>query len=217
MMRLSVLIACAVAVTGAAFVAGSSESTKTKPPELVKAEAKNPVVIGQKIGVFNMAKVMRDNKRAKTAVERLNAKKDRLTANLNGLKAMFADLQAQAKKAEDEKQKEQLADDLRILARQIEDTERQVTKILNDRASIIISEIHDEMHAAVSAVAREQGLSIVFAYPDAVTAQEKDSPYIKELKLKPPAAQPFYLDSSVDYSDEIIRRLNDKYDAENEK
>ncbi len=217
MIRWSVLLASAVALVGGAFVAGASVPTKSaKPPVEVKADAaKPPVVVGQKTGYFNMAKVMRGYKRAKSAVERLNARKDRLSANLIGLRNMHLELQALAKKTTDEKRKEEIADDLIRLTRQIEDMDRALQKILNDKASLIIADLYDEMYAAASVMAREHGLMALLAYPDAVTAEESESPYIKELKLKPPAAQPFFIDPSVDYTDELLRRLNDKFNADN--
>jgi Skp family chaperone for outer membrane proteins len=216
MMRWSVLVAGTIAVLGAAFVTGASVPTKgAKPPEAVKADAaKAPVVIGQKTGYFNMAKVMRDYKRAKTSVERLNARKNRLAANLLALRAMQAELQDAARATTDGDRKFDLEQDARMVGRRIEDADREVNRILNDRAGLIIVELYDEIYAVVTSIAREHNLSAVLAYPDAVTPEERESPYVKELKLKPPAAQPFFLDSSVDYSDEIIRRLNEKFDED---
>jgi Skp family chaperone for outer membrane proteins len=216
MMRWSVLIAGTVAVMGAAFVTGASVPTRTaKAPEPVKVEgAQAPVAIGQKTGYFNMAKVMREYKRAKTSVERLNKKKTRLAANLGALKAMRDELGAAARRTTDADQKFDLEQELIVVSRRIEDTDREINKILNDRASLIIVELYDEMYAVTAAIAREHNLSAVLAYPDAVTPEERESAYIKELKLKPPAAQPFFLDRAVEYSDEIIRRLNDKFDEE---
>ena len=101
-----------------------------------------------------------------------------------------------------------------MLARQIEDTDRALNKMLNERASVIIVEIYDDIRAVTTAVAQESGLVALLAFPDAVTREEAENPLIKELKLKPPALQPFYLDPSVDYSDEILRRLNEKFVAE---
>ena len=217
MVRWSVLAAVAVTVVGAAFVTATAVPARTaKPPADAKAdEAKQLVVVGQKTGYFNMAKVMREYKRAKTAVVRLNARKDRMAANLIGMRNMYLELQAAVPKPNPPQGKEGLAEDMRTLARQIEDLDREINKILNNRASLIISEIHDEMRATVAAVARDNGLVAVLAYPDAVTAEDAENPMVKEMRLKPPAAHPFYLDPSVDYTDEILRRLNEKFDAEN--
>lgn len=218
MIRWGVLVAGVVAASAAAFVAGASVPEKgAGPPVEAKAEvAKAPVVVGQKTGYFNMAKVMREYRRAKTSVERLNARKDRLSANTAGLRKMYADLQGAAQAA-DGRRKDEIGDAMIRLARQIEDTDRALNSILNDKAAFIIVELYDEVHATAEAVARENGLVALLAYPDAVTREDRENPQIKELKLKPPAAQPFYLDPSVEYSDEIVRRLNAKFRAENEE
>jgi Skp family chaperone for outer membrane proteins len=221
MIRWSVLAAIAVAAVGAAFVTGAAVPAKTaKPPADVradaKADAKPLVVVGQKTGYFNMARVMREYKRAKTAVERLNVRKDRMVANLVGLRNMHAELEAALKTTTNEKRKEELASGVIMLRRQIEDADREVHKILNNRASIIIVELHDEMRAVVVSVARDNNLVAVLAYPDAVTPEEAENPMVKEMRLKPPAAHPFYLDPSVDFTDEILRRLNEKFSAEND-
>ncbi len=219
MIRWSVLVAGAVAVMGVAFVTGASVPTKTaKPPTEVKADApKPPVVIGQKTGYFNMAKIMRESRRAKTAVERLNVRKERMAANLVGMRNMFIELQAVAQKpTTDPKKKDEAAEGMISLARQIEDMDRALNKILNERASVIIVEIYDELRTVTTVVAQENGLVALLAFPDAVTREEAENPLIKELKLKPPALQPFYLDSSVDYTEEIVRRLNEKFAAEND-
>jgi Skp family chaperone for outer membrane proteins len=216
MIRWSVLAAGAVAVMAAAFVAGAAVPTKTtRPPTEVKADAeKPPVVVGQRTGYFNMAKVMRESKKAKTAVARLNARKDRMTANLLGMRNMHIELQNIAKTTTDPKRKDEIAGDLIMLARRIEDTDREIAKLLNERATIIIVELYDEIRAITTAVSRENGLTALLAYPDAVTQEEAESPMVKELKLKPPALHPFYLDPSVDYSAEIVRRMNEKFDAD---
>jgi Skp family chaperone for outer membrane proteins len=218
MIRWSVLIAGAVTAAGAALVTGAVVPARTAwAPDEVKVDAaKPPVVIGQKTGYFNMAKVMRECKKAKTAVARLNARKDRMSANLIGLRNMHADLQALARSTTNVALKEQAGEDLIRLARQIEDADRALNKILNDRASIIIVELYDDLHAVATAVARDNGLVAVLAYPDATNAEEAESPLIKEMKLKPPALQPVYLDSSVDYTTEILRRLNEKFDENDE-
>lgn len=215
MVRWSVLAGCVAVVAGAAFVTGAT--APPKPPLPVEARADNPrppINLGHKTGYFNMAKVMREYNRAKTAVVRLENRRIRLAANLVGLRAMHADLQARHAAATDRDKKFDLESDLRSLARRVEDLDRTINKMLNERASIVIAEMYDEIKAVTTAVARENGLAALLAYPDAVTPQEAENPMIKELKLKPPALQPFYIDPSAEFSDEISRRLNEKFAAE---
>jgi Skp family chaperone for outer membrane proteins len=219
MIRWGLLLAGVIAMAGAAFVAGASVPVRAeKPPADVKADAgKPPVVVGQKTGYFNMAKVMREYKRAKTAAERLNLRRERMAANLIGLRAMYTELDKATRAQQDPQKKDEMTGEMIRLARQIEDLDRAANRILNDKASLIIAELYDEMYTVVTAVARENGLVAVLAYPDATTRDEMQNPHVKELKLKPPAAQPFFVDSSVEYSDEIVRRLNAKFDAENDE
>ncbi len=94
MVRWSVLAAGAAVVAGAAFVTGNSIPPKA-PPGPIKVEAQAIGVLAHKTGYFNMAAIMRDNKRAKIGVERLNATKARLGANLVGMKAMHDELKTQ--------------------------------------------------------------------------------------------------------------------------
>ncbi|MBM3980278.1 MAG: hypothetical protein FJ304_08330 [Planctomycetes bacterium] len=217
MVRWSAAVAGTLAVVGAAFVAGAAVPEKApKPPDAVKADAaKPPLVVGQKTGYFNMAKVMREYKRAKTSAATLSAHKDRLLVNLNGMRAMYEYLQAAHKTAPVGPRRDQIETDMRLIARRVEDLDRDTQKLLNERATAFITGLYDELYAAAEGLARENNLSALLAYPDAVTREDRDNPFIKELKLKPPALQPFYVESSVEFSDEIVRRLNEKFDAEN--
>jgi Skp family chaperone for outer membrane proteins len=208
MIRWTALAAFAVALTGAALVAGSNREDAPKPEKAAKPASTT--------GFFNMAKVMRENKRAKNEIEKMNAKRARATINLQVMRASYTDMQGKVVNAVG-KEKEELSGEMLKLARKIEDADREIQKSLNDRATAILTKIYDELHATVAGIAKENGLLAVLAYPDATTPEEQNSPMIKELKLKPPAAQPFYLDPSVDFSDEIVKRLNAKYVAEEDE
>ena len=212
-MRWGVAAGCAAVVAGAALVSAGGRTGPAKV-EAQGEPAKAVVVVGQRTGYFNIAKVMRDYTRAKTSVTQLNERKARLSGNLRGMQAMYRELQSAAQKTTDAREKERIADEMRPLVRMIEDTDRAINRALNDRATGIIAGLHDDIRAVVAAVARDNGLTAVLAYPDAVTPEEENSPLVKELRLKPPALQPFYLDPAADYSDEILRRLNAKFAAE---
>ena len=215
MVRWSVLVASAAIVVGAAIVTRASVSS---PPvdSMLKPDVVRPTgVSSQKIGFFNMALVMREYKRAQNAVQRLTARKDRMTKNLIGMREMFKSLHEMPKPS-DPDLLEQATRERVMLARQIEDLDREINKLLNNQASMIISELYDEIHNMTIDMARERGLSVIFAYPDAVSPQDRENPLVKELKLKPPAAQPFFLDPSADYSNELVERLNSKFASEHD-
>jgi len=220
MIRWSAITTGAVLVVGAAFVAGSSVPPAPPPPGvgLGKPELVKATIIGQKTGYFNMAAVMRGYKRANVATEKLIERRNRMTGNLMGLRGMYIELQRSlqneaGKPGTNAKRQEEMARDLVTVTRRIEDMDREINKLLNNKATDIITELYDEVRATVVVMAREHGLSAMLAYPDAVTLEEANNPLIKELKLKPPAAMPFYLDPSVDYTEELLERLNAKFAA----
>lgn len=227
MVRWGVLAAGAAVVAGAAWVAGATGPSRANgdgPREQPRpADQKVVAVVGQKIGFFNLPRVMREYRRAKTAVARLNERKDRMTANLVGMRAMYAEKQAAIQKETQSApallapavvlDREKTVRAMVELSRRIEDVDREILRLLNNQATEIIVELYDEVHATVAELARDHGLSAVVAYPDAATPDEALSPQIKELKLKPPAAYPFYLDPGVDYTDELLAKLNAKFAA----
>lgn len=213
MMRWGVAAGCAAVVAGAALVSAGVRTGPAKA-EVDGGPAKAVVVVGQRTGYFNMAKVMRDYTRAKTSVAQLNERKARMSGNLRGMQAMYLELQIVVQTTTDAGERERIMQEMLALTRRIEDDDRAINKAINGRTTTIIVGLYDEIHAVVAAVARDNGLTAVLAYPDAVTQEQMDDPQIKEMKLKPPALQPFYLDPAAEYSDEIIRRLNAKFAAE---
>jgi Skp family chaperone for outer membrane proteins len=212
MIRWNVLVASAALVAGAAFVTGAS----VPPRPIIKPaqpDENKAMVVGQKTGYFNMAAVMRDFNLAKEEVKQLSDQRNEMSAPIVEWRDKYIKIQKVIQEEKNPEQKEALSKELLNLARQIEDKDREINKILNDRASAIISDLYDKIYAVTKEMAREHNLVAVLTYPDAVTEQERASPQIKELKLKPPACQPFYLDPSVEYTGEVIQRLNDKFAA----
>ncbi len=211
MIRWNSLSAAVVVVIGAAFVTGSTVPPK---PDVIPArfEAKGVTLLGQKTGYFNMAKVMREYKRAINGVAGLHQRRDSMTKNLVGMRAMYLDLQNATKAAAGKPllvvEQEQMMSGMIMLARQIEDSDRDINRLLNTSATEIITGLYDDIEKTVAEMAREHSLVAVLTYPDATSPQEAQNPMIKELKLKPPALHPFYLDPSVDYTNELIQRLN---------
>jgi len=195
----------------------ASSSTAQAPP----AGATPPPAAGQPapgsaarptIAVFNMAAVMRDYGKAKYQVAMLNKKRNEMSKDLMAWRAEYIKLQQDGQNpAVVASVKEENAKRMVALARQIEDRDRDVNKTLNEDATKIISQLYDDIKTVVDKTAEMNGYHIVFAYPDAVTKEEQDSAMVKELKLKPPAASPFYVAKHVDLTGVVIQTLNAWY------
>jgi Skp family chaperone for outer membrane proteins len=163
------------------------------------------------IAVFNMAAVMRDYGKAQYQVHTLNKERTDLSADLVKWRGEYIKLQQEIQIQQVAAIKEKMSKDLFDLAHKIETKDREVTKILNDRATAIISQLYDDIKLVVDKTAEMNGYHIVFAYPDAVSPEEMKNPMIKELKLKPPAAQPFYVAKQVDVTGVVVQTLNAWY------
>jgi len=213
MVRWGVLAAGAAVVAGAAFVTG--KSIPPRPPgEPVKVEAKAIGTIGQKTGYFNMARVMRESKRATVHLAEMTERQKQVLSQLKGMRDMSLELQRMAENAKDADEQHRVRRELIGLARVIEDYEREQARAHHERSGEIIAEVFKEIRATTEEMARERGLAVVLAYPAPVTPREAENPALMELMLKPPAAHPFYLDPSVEYTDELLQRLNAKFAAE---
>jgi Skp family chaperone for outer membrane proteins len=196
------ILSAALGVAGILFSAGTA-GAQPGAPGTPPAPAGRPTV-----AVFNMAAVMRDFGQAKYQVYLLNKRKDELSKTLVTMRGDYIRLQTELRQNPNHPQKDQIAQHMLDLARKIEDEDRKISKALNDDASAIISELYDKMKAVVDKTAEINGYHLIFAYPDAVTPEEQKSAYIKELKLKPPAAQPFFVAPHADITAVVVKTLN---------
>lgn len=185
------------------------------PPPAAAAPA--ATAVRPTVAVFNMAAVMRDYDKAKFQVYLLNKMRIDKSTNLVKLRGELIKIQQQLPAIADPATKDKLTKDGVALQRQYQDEESAVNKLLNDEASKIISKLYDEIKMVVDKTADMNAYHIVFAYPDAVTPEEQANPYLKELKLKPPAAQPFYVSKQVDITGIVVQTLNAWYPPLDEK
>jgi Skp family chaperone for outer membrane proteins len=165
------------------------------------------------IAVFNMAAVMRDYGKAQHEVFKLNKKRSELSADIVKWRGEYVKLQQEIPLQQVAAKKEEMTKSMFELAHRIEVRDREVNKELNDEATRIISQLYDDIKNVVDQTAVLNGYHIIFAYPDAIGPNEMNQPMIKELKLKPPAAYPFYIARHVDVTEVVTKTLNTWYPA----
>lgn len=207
MKRAFVFLSALVGFGGMIYLAGGSHAQPPGQPPAGAPPAATPQS-RPTIAVFNMAAVMRDYGKAKYQVYQLNQKRLQMSGELVKFRDTYIKTQQDMQKQPDPKIKEAMSVQMLELARKIEDEDRKINKMLNDDASAIISSLYDDIKKVIDATAEMNGYHIVFAYPDAVTDEEKKNPFLKELKLKPPAAQPFFVARHVDLTGIVIDTLN---------
>ncbi|MFO0800248.1 MAG: OmpH family outer membrane protein [Gemmataceae bacterium] len=202
MKRVYVYLSALVGLGGAIFLAGAGRAQQPGAP------APAPQGGRPTVAVFNMAAVMRDYGKAKWQVYQLSEERKGMSKDLVQWRADYIKLQQSMQTAPDPAVKDQYGKQMVELARRIEDKSRDVDKVLNEKASGIISGLYDDIKLVVDKTAEMNGYHLVLAYPDAVTEDEKKNPYLKELKLKPPACQPFFVHPQVDLTGVVVQTLN---------
>jgi Skp family chaperone for outer membrane proteins len=205
-MRRTLLLANALVLLGLAAAIGFGGM-----PLLVGAAPPRPAAVQpaeSKIAVFNMALIMKEYKKAKFEVYKINVERKELSTELVRMREDHMKLQQKIQSEQNVAKREELSEKIRELSRDIEDTDRKINHQMNRMAATVISNLYDEIREEVDKIAEAKGYDIVFAYPDATSPEEMNSTYVKELKLKPPAAQPFFVSKKVDLTSEIIKELN---------
>lgn len=172
-----------------------------------------PANSAQKIAVFNMAAVMKGYGKAKYEVYKLSEERMKLRTELAAPKMECLKLQLEIQQQQNPDTKEKMQQRQTDLTREIEDKNRKIDQQLDDMASAVIVLIYDEIKDVMDKIAEAKGYDIVFAYPDAVTPEDAKNPYMKEMKLKPPAAQPFFVAKHLDLTEAVIKELNEHYPA----
>jgi len=200
--RVYVYLSALVGLGGAIFLAGAGRAQQPGAP------AAAPPAGRPSVAVFNMAAVMRDYGKAKYQVWELNEERKKMSGDLVQWRAEYVKNQQSMTQTPDPQLKEGFGKKMLELQRLIEDKDRDINKVLNEKASSIISGLYDDIKLVVDKTAEMNGYHLVLAYPDAVTADEQKNPYLKELKLKPPACQPFFVHRQVDLTGIVVQTLN---------
>jgi Skp family chaperone for outer membrane proteins len=194
-------VAATVAVTGFGGLTRRAEAALPLPEAA-------PAIPKSKIAVFNMAKVMKDYNKAKYQVNLLNEERKKLMAELVAMQAQYLKNQRELFYEDEFKPDETKGRKQVALINQIEDKDRKINKQMNEKEEAIFSSFYDEIKTVVDKLAELNGYDIVLAYPDAISPEELKNSKIKELKLKPLAAQPFFVARHVDVTDVVIKTLN---------
>ena len=164
-----------------------------------------------RVSVFNVAKVMKDYKRWQHFAKVMNDKRTSATADLVKLRNTIAEQQNKMQSEPIKAKQEELARAITEVQRQFEDKEKQYRKALDDESAGYLRNLFAEIQQCVKAIVEANGYDIVMAYPDAITAEELNSPLYYDLKLRPPAAMPFYVSPNVDMTEVLILTLNTNF------
>lgn len=206
MKRVLVFLSAVVALGVAVYLAGSISAQAPSSPGA-------PPPVRPTVAVFNIVDVIRNYNFAKNHMANLNHMRQVMSADLIKWRKDYLDKQEELKKTADPRKKDELSSELLKLSRQIQDRDAEIAKKINDEGSKVISQIHDHIKTVVERIALPNGYHVVLAYPEFTTTEEMNRPENKEMKLRPPAAQPWYVAPQVDLTKLVIETLNKWYEA----
>jgi hypothetical protein len=163
------------------------------------------------VAVFNVAKVMKDYKKWQHFAAVMNQRRTAASGDLARLRKEIADLQEAIQKEPVNSKKEEMAKQAVAKQREFEDKERNLRKVLDEESANHLRQLFGEIQAAVKAIVDTNGFDIVFAYPDATTPEEMQSPLYYDLKMRPPAAMPFFVSPHADMTAVLVETLNKNF------
>jgi Skp family chaperone for outer membrane proteins len=166
-----------------------------------------------KIAVFNIAKVLRQYNRANQDGKEIAKKRQGYLEQINTYRNQIADKNKQLAATVDQKQKDSLQESVYALNQEIDKLDRAASKVLSEMSNDTIVKVYKEIQGLVKEVAEVNGFELILAYPDASDEKEKNTPLVAQLMLQTPALMPFYVNSSLDITDYIIKNLNTRYPA----
>lgn len=166
-----------------------------------------------KIGVMNIAKVLKNFTNANALGDQLirEAQDHENSLNLKKqeLKKKELEIAAMPKgAAQDEAAKKLHADSFAV-----QELEIEFRKKLSERQSEMAGTVMKSIDHIVDFLAKQNGLEMVLAYPDATTDEEAKSPPNAIRRLSAPAATVIWKNPGLDISDEVVRYLNHYYPA----
>jgi Skp family chaperone for outer membrane proteins len=197
-----------------ASTAPAAEQTGSAPHPLA------PPAVGTRslhtrIGLINMARVLKDSKLGQTVEADLRRQTQQLQKDLASLRKQLQHNSAvYLDPATAPREKERLNRDFRLLQRDMQEEEaaaRAKLAELNGKACI---RVYRAVEDAANRIAKSQDLELVMFYTDAVTEADYYSPENMQHKLTQSGVlMPMVVAPGMDITETVIAALNHQYDA----
>lgn len=200
-----------MAVAALAVAGYSATGLKAQAPA-APAPTAAPATRGT-VAVFNVARVMKDFQRWQYFAATMNEERQKRGAELAKFRNSILEKEAARKTETSPTKQTQLEGEITALTRQFEDLEKTIRKDIDDKSAKHLQELFTQIRTVVERVSEVNGFQLVMAYPDALTEEEMKSPLYYDLKLRPPAAMPFYVSPSIDITKVVVLTLNQNFAA----
>ncbi|MGL4423533.1 MAG: OmpH family outer membrane protein, partial [Gemmataceae bacterium] len=199
----------AVAVVAASFAPAMAQAPgASAAPGTAAAPAPS-----RGVAVFNVAKVMKEYTKWQFFAATMNKVRTSRAGELAAIRNQVLELEGKARVETVQANKTAIEQQLVGLQRTFEDKERTIRKEIDEQSAVHLKTLFNEIRTVVDAVAKTNSFDLVLAYPDALTQEEINSPLYFDLKMRPPAAMPFYVSPNIDITNVVVQTLNKNFPA----
>jgi|RhiMethySRZTD1v2_1073278.scaffolds.fasta_scaffold689297_2 Skp family chaperone for outer membrane proteins len=167
-----------------------------------------------RIAYVNIAKVLQQFERSNQEEAKINERKADFEEKINAERDILSQLNMHYQASDDPTRKKELQEQALATMRRIEAIDDEATKellVLTNNKSVAV---YEQVREIAAELAKERGLDVVEGFPSAATQKEERSPKISQLTLQAPAIIPLYLNPDLDFTAEVIARLNKKFPPE---
>jgi Skp family chaperone for outer membrane proteins len=202
--RAYLFLAALVGLGGAVYLAGRIQAQQPAGGGAAPARQDPP-----RVAVFNVAKLMKEFTKWQYYAVTMNNERIQAANELLKIKGEIDKLREQILKETEKAKIDSLQKAITEKQRLFEDRENFYKGELDGKAAKHLKELFADVNAAVAGIVERNGYDIVFAYPEATTAADADSQLYIDMKMRPPAAMPFFVSKRIDITDVMVSTLNE--------
>lgn len=192
----------------AAFLALTASATAQAPAGGAPAPAATPRP--QRIVIVNIAKVLRDYKKANTRGADITVKRQAYVTRVTKLRDELAEVNKLFNMSQVPDDKKKLQEKALGIQRQVEDIDREAQLELTKLSNETIVQVYQEIKGVIADIATTNNLDMVLCYPAASKTEDEATPQVAQLMLQTPAMIPFY-HKGMDVTEVVIKTLNGRY------
>jgi Skp family chaperone for outer membrane proteins len=204
--RIGPLLAAASLLT-VGFVVGGMVAPRVPVHASPAAGAEGPPA-GGRIGYVFIPRVVNEAAKAKTHAEQIRTLQEKYVVRADFLRRTVQGLQAELATASGDRAERER--ELVSAQRELEDLDREARREVEGLQRKLIAQLYKDVSRVVRELAKENGLDAVHTYTSPPTTA--DPVQIHGLLAAP--AVPLYVHPDSDFTDEIIKRMNERYEAE---
>lgn len=201
----TLLFAAASLALGGAFAG----MLLTQRPEAQAREGGNTPARATRIAYVNIVDLMKNYDRLNKHTGTLNERRKVLVEEINDLRNEHARLAKNLATTADEAEKAIAQEKMTAVQRRIEDIDKAAQRELSSLGDKAVLDTYNEVADCIAEIAKERDLDVVEIFPSGKPV----TPAVANLVLRPPAGYPIYLRPGMDITDDVAKRLNEKYPA----